>query len=373
MSESAFISVCVLCGVTDDKPVAVLGENGCQGLIQTSKLKGEDLHVAPAQEQENPLKKNLFEKCLFCGTNAKFSFLTRKEILMFSLLGSGYQILKQFQVEEHEMEVKRRRPSSISADRAFQMVLQHFESNDTEQLTINDLVVQMELLCGEDAYRSVYMKKKILDYFGGSVIITELNGKANVVTYKSEAHSILHNFYKRREHGDSESEKNAIIKTAAKLIMNDIRSMEFDKTEYPSSAHIMSIDGNRKFVPDSLQVFLKQLINNKNSERLITSLGQAISQAALPRSAICPLQLGLGVQLHHQYGSRFLIETLNSLGVCSSYQEIQRFETSAAIPKSISYTDRTISLYSSLVTMLITILEHYMVIIRFMAWALSQL
>ncbi|WAR13572.1 LOW QUALITY PROTEIN: hypothetical protein MAR_027752 [Mya arenaria] len=123
--------------------------------------------------------------------------------------------------------------------------------------------------------------------------------------------------------------RNAIIKTAAKLIMNDIRSTEYDKTEYPSSAHIMSVEGNRKIVPDSLQVFLKQLIDNKNSKWLITSLGQAI--AALPRSVICPLKLGLGVQLYHQYGSRFLIEALNSLGFCSSYHDFQRFETSAVI------------------------------------------
>ena len=34
--------------------------------------------------------------------------------------------------------------------------------------------------------------------------------------------------------------------------------------------------------------------------------------------------------MHHLYGSKFLIETLNSMGFCSSYTEIQRFETSAA-------------------------------------------
>ena len=54
------------------------------------------------------------------------------------------------------------------------------------------------------------MKKKIIEHFGESVVITELNGKHNVVTFKSTAHSILHSFYKRNNKNDSECEKKAM-------------------------------------------------------------------------------------------------------------------------------------------------------------------
>ena len=60
-------------------------------------------------------------------------------------------------------------------------------------------------------------------------------------------------------------------------------------------------------------------------------------QACMPRGIIAPLQIGLGVQMHHLYGSKFLIETLNSLGFCSSYTEIQKFETSAASCQGTSF------------------------------------
>ena len=63
----------------------------------------------------------------------------------------------------------------------------------------------------------------------------------------------------------------------------------------------------------------------------MSSIGQAIMQASRPRSLIAPLQLGLAVQLHHNFGSRFLLDELNHLGFCSSYSEVQKFESSAAI------------------------------------------
>ena len=35
-------------------------------------------------------------------------------------------------------------------------------------------------------------------------------------------------------------------------------------------------------------------------------------------------------QMHHHYGSKFLIDSLNSHGFCSSYTEVKKFEMSAA-------------------------------------------
>ena len=43
-----------------------------------------------------------------------------------------------------------------------------------------------------------------------------------------------------------------------------------------------------------------------------------------------PLQLGLAVQIHHLYRSKFLVDTLHAMGFCSSYAEVLRFEKNAA-------------------------------------------
>ena len=68
----------------------------------------------------------------------------------------------------------------------------------------------------------------------------------------------------------------------------------------------------------------------KGSDKRIASTGQAIMQAVRPKAIIAPLQIGLGVQMHRQFGSRFLIDSLHSHAFCSSCSEVQKFERSAA-------------------------------------------
>jgi hypothetical protein len=46
---------------------------------------------------------------------------------------------------------------------------------------------------------------------------------------------------------------------------------------------------------------------------------------------IVPLQIGLAVQMHHTFGSMFLIDSLNSCGFSSSYSEVKQYELNAAI------------------------------------------
>ena len=54
-------------------------------------------------------------------------------------------------------------------------------------------------------------------------------------------------------------------------------------------------------------------------------------QAARPKVLIAPLQIGLGVELHHLTGSRYLVEHLHRLFFSSSYNEVKLFELSAAL------------------------------------------
>ncbi|KAK3101064.1 hypothetical protein FSP39_000693 [Pinctada imbricata] len=132
---------------------------------------------------------------------------------------------------------------------------------------------------------------------------------------------------------DSEEEKNRIILAAAKLIKSDIRSVPVEREYYPSTDTLSSGQKNLDFVPKGLQHFLRELI--PESQLKMTSIGQAIMQASRPRSLIAPLQLGLAVQLHHNFGSRFLLDELNHLGFCSSYAEVQKFESSTAISQGL--------------------------------------
>ena len=50
--------------------------------------------------------------------------------------------------------------------------------------------------CDEEAYSEKYMRRKLIEHFGSSIIITTINCKTTVVTMRHTAESILVNFAK---------------------------------------------------------------------------------------------------------------------------------------------------------------------------------
>ena len=60
--------------------------------------------------------------------------------------------------------------------------------------------------------------------------------------------------------------------------------------------------------------------------------------------------LGLAVKLHHKYGSRTLIETLNDHGLVTKYDEVLRFRKSAAqfVSKNPADYHKTLGLITEL-------------------------
>jgi hypothetical protein len=178
------------------------------------------------------------------------------------------------------------------------------------------------------------MKGKIQSHFRGKVIITEVNGKENVVTMWSNASSILNDFHSYQNKESLEEEKNRIIQTAAKLIKNDIKALKQQNQVYPEIEKSASLEEACLFLPGSLLSFLQSLFSGVDSNLKIASIGQAMIQATRRRVILAPLQLGLGVQLHHHFASKFLIDILHKHGFCSSYGEVTKFERSAAVSQS---------------------------------------
>ena len=95
------------------------------------------------------------------------------------------------------------------------------------------------------------------------------------------------------------------------------KSVKTSHTVYPACD--VGSEDIINFLPESLRVLLTGLITGNGVSAKIASIGQAVMQATRPRVILAPLQLGLGVQLHHHFGSRFLIDTLHQHGFCCSY------------------------------------------------------
>ena len=217
----------------------------------------------------------------------------------------------------------------------FLTVVEYLE--DCENLvTLTDLIHVMEKVSGENAYSAKHLKRKLLDYFGDSLVISGKEGQADKLTLKQTASSILHSFVNNKRSRSEAEEKERLIKTVAKLIKSDILEISTDNSVYPPPDSIASIETNRNFIPESLLLLLNLLLCGKETDMKIGAIGQAIIQCCRPRGIIAPLQIGLAVQLYHHFGSRFLIDCLNSMGFCSSYREVQKFESNAAAMLNIS-------------------------------------
>ena len=111
------------------------------------------------------------------------------------------------------------------------------------------------------------------------------------------------------------------IQTAAKLIKDNIICSECFLTsdEYLVIEEI-NIEAVLSSIPMSLRIFLNLVKVGVDKSKKVGSLGQALMQTARPRSLMMPLQIGLGVELHRQFASKFLIDTLSKLGFCNSIQ-----------------------------------------------------
>ena len=236
--------------------------------------------------------------------------------------------------EKDAKKAKQGRPVDPVKNSAFAKVIQYLEANDEEQTTVSDLVqIMIEALDGtnEEPYSTVYMKTKLQEHFRDKIVITSIYGKSNVVTFRQTAASVIDEFYSNPRPKDTEEERYRIIETAAKLIKSEIKNIDVSSDVYPTSAVMSDVEEALKFIPDILKSFLELLFVGKDIKLKLASVGQAIVQAVRPRVILAPLQLGLGVQMHHHFSSKFLIDYLNSHGFCASYKTVQKYERSAAV------------------------------------------
>ena len=162
-----------------------------------------------------------------------------------------------------------------------------------------------------------HIQRLLLESYGDRVLITDLPGKASIVTFRETAHFILNEHRTLPKDQSEDVEIMNMIKTVARIIKSEAKSLPPLSEEYPSFKSL-----------DNVATCLSYRGGNENIA--VAALGQAIVQACLPRTVLAPLQVFVAVQLHHHFGSRFLIDNVHKLGFCSSYKEVLRFERNAA-------------------------------------------
>ena len=144
-------------------------------------------------------------------------------------------------------------------------------------------------------------------------------GHSDLVCFKNMADYVL------REMKDELSSKESVLTSAAKIIKADIRDLNVSKSHYPNEEDIIDETKGQEWVPESLSLFMSQLIGSIVKKM---SIAHCIVQATRPRTVIMPILFGLGVQLDKTFGSKWLISHLSKLGFSITPDEVLKFKQS---------------------------------------------
>ena len=139
----------------------------------------------------------------------------------------------------------------------------------------------------------------------------------------------------RRTPQDAE-ERSRIIKIAANIISEDIRSKYYDNSAYKAPSSIL--DNVTEDVSPSLQIFLDTVIKKNKRldkqaaklkwDRRVTMIAHVIISSVRPRSFLSSILLGLSAMMHKKHRSKNLIDCLSYLRLCLPYHETMLFEAS---------------------------------------------
>ena len=174
-----------------------------------------------------------------------------------------------------------------------------------------------------------------MQHYGQSVVIANAGGCEDVIYFRQTANSLLYDFYRQERDDDDQVEKWRIIKIAADLIKADIADLNCYKEIYFSIGDLNE-STMLSYVPESLQFLLTNVAprRSKPTDMKLAAIGQSIIQLARPNTILCPLQIMLGVEVHHKTGSKFVVELLRAFGFGSSSKKVLEFEKSICFHES---------------------------------------
>ena len=89
----------------------------------------------------------------------------------------------------------------------------------------------VELANSEEIYSMKHLKRKLEERYRDDIIISQTEGKPNLVCFKDVARFIIE---KSKTENEDANEGEVIIKTVAKLIKVEIVNQRFNTKNYPS-------------------------------------------------------------------------------------------------------------------------------------------
>lgn len=248
--------------------------------------------------------------------------------------------------------LEKRGRTTINTDQVMEIMYNYLEENGEEcQFSLGQL---MDLIPEDSRPHIKTVKKRLEEKYGDDIMISQLSNRGNVVCFKNVGHKILSdNWYSNEKMSDPQEERARIVKTAGKIILQDIRSKIFNTDSYPpidnfyASAHHV--------VPETLLLLLHTLIltNKRGSleswKKKCLALAHAIIVAVRPKSFLSSILIGVATYCYKKFGSRLLINLLSTLGFSASYDEALRLEGSYVMQAKEAVVDVSVNPFSQFI------------------------
>lgn len=230
--------------------------------------------------------------------------------------------------------LKRGRPKDEQIDAAFEKLCKFIDESEDCQFTLHELMRYLEENMPESSsVTEKTLKNRLMNSYGDGVMFFQMKTKPTLVCFRGSGLKLINTWYTEREKSE-EDERLRIVKAAATIIREDIRTRPYNTTDYPDVTDFMK--NSNDDVPETLHTFLGLVIKkDKRSEKeklekKCTAIAHAIISATRPRSFMSCLLLGLAGYLFRKSGSRSIVDTVSHFGFCSTYTDVTLFESSAA-------------------------------------------
>lgn len=185
------------------------------------------------------------------------------------------------------------------------------------------------------------VKKKLKERYGNDIIISAKRKKKTIVSFTNIAsNTLIDTWYTNRANND-EDERLRIVRAAAEIIREDIKSKTYEFKTYPSGSEFYR--DVKSDIPKTLTVLLENIIkkDKKNTGNKMhtkcLSIGHSIIAATRSRSFKSHIQLGISVYIHRKLSGKTLIDMLSNISFCASYKDTVLYEASILASNPVEF------------------------------------
>ena len=217
----------------------------------------------------------------------------------------------------HKTATAMSRQPCKSEEEALRAIVDNMNDNKTSTWTTSDLYELYASASGTLSKKQ--MITNITKYFGAEVITMHIEGCESVLGMHASMGSMVK--LVKTMGGDGDEELDKLVRQIQTESLATPRPHDYDLPNFQYTKLIESTS------PTLLRL-ISCLVSGGRINKQALTLAQCVEQHISGNTN--QTTLGLAVKLHHKYGSRELIQTLNEHGITASYDEVLRFRKSAA-------------------------------------------